>query len=111
MYVSMTIFGAPGDPSTLSPERRGQIAGIMFRAAEEASALDPYGMARWSFKRGVTLGQSKRPGRPFVAHTVEWYASHDDVLAGGPIHRERADRCRAAMYAVLEAEMRRPDGS
>jgi hypothetical protein len=94
--VSVTAYGTRGDLP--GPEDIGRAAGMIFAAGEAALAVDPYGAPEvsQSARGAVNLGCKQTSFR------IQFKVSSDDVLAGGPIHRERAAEVGRAMYRALE---------
>lgn len=97
-FVSLTIYGDGGDEP--SPERLGVGMAAVFKAAEAALELDPYGKPKWTVRLDFYLYQGVR--RWYVYHNLAFEASSGDVIEGGPIHRERAHACRRAMARSLD---------
>jgi|SRR6478609_1598002 len=95
--VSVTAYGTRDDPP--GPEDIGRAAGMLFAAGEAALAVDPYGSPEVSHSKsgGVSLGCKR------LTFRIQFAVSSDDVLAGGPIHRERATEVGRTMYRALEA--------
>lgn len=101
-YVSLTIYG-DGDnaPAGSEPaeERLGAAMGALFRVAEAAWAVDPYGTPLWRQHRASYDYRGIK--RVYDYHCLDFIVSSDDVTAGGPIHRERAKACSQAMRKAL----------
>jgi hypothetical protein len=95
--VSVDAYGTNDHPP--GPEVIARAAGMIFAAGEAALAVDPYGKpdVRAPARARPLDGQTMR-----VTIRLLFTVSSDDVLAGGPIHRERASEVARAMYKALE---------
>lgn len=99
-YVGIDVYGprrgSGGGPVDLS--ELGRALGTLYRAVDAVLAFDPYGLPSIRYKP-LSDEYGER------AHLVlEFKASSDDVVTGGPLHFNRAARCHVEMYRVLEAE-------
>lgn len=94
--VAVDAYGTKEDPP--GQASIGRAVGMIFAAGEAALAVDPYGEPSVSFGPNRPHdGLTKR-----VTVRLLFKVSSDDVLAGGPIHRERASEVGKAMYRALE---------
>lgn len=95
--VAVDAYGTKGAPP--GPEAIARAAGMIFAAGEAALAVDPYGspIVRAPARARPLDGQTMR-----VTIRLLFTVSSDDVLAGGPIHRERINEVGKAMYRALE---------
>lgn len=101
--VSATAYGTREDPPGL--EDIGRALGMIFAAGEAALMVDPYGAPEVSQSKWGGVGNGCRQ----LTFRIQFKVSSDDVLAGGPIHCERANEVGKAMYRALEERSRRTE--
>lgn len=101
-YVSITVYGEREAKTLDEPEKIGAALGLLYKAADAAFAIDPFGRTKVRSKFDHTAGVEGYKPKPYMYLLITFIASSDDVVTGGPLHRERARRCGAAMYRVVE---------
>jgi hypothetical protein len=90
-YVVCDVYGT-GVFGGVDPAELGTALGTLYRAADAAFQVDSFGRPKIRYK-----SFSSR-----VHLVLEFNASSDDVVTGGPLHYQRACRCLGAMVNVVE---------